>query len=59
MIKEITVEYKGVDFRIKDGIVYVQQFGTTILNHSQHWSWIDIDVDDLKEEVQEFLKQYM
>lgn len=52
-----TVEYKGMPVKIENGKIFLRAFGTTINNHSMHWSWIDVKASDLKPELRELLKQ--
>lgn len=33
-----TIEYKGTPVKIENGKIFLPSFGTTIYNHSMHWS---------------------
>ena len=37
-----TIEYKGTPIKVQNGKVFARAFGTTINNHSMHWSWQEI-----------------
>ena len=52
---EIVIEYKGAPVRVSDGRVFGRAFGTTIHNHSMHYSWMDI-TDNLSSELKQYLK---
>lgn len=52
----ITIEYKGIPIKIEDGKIFLRSFGTTILDHSMHWSWMEIKIDDLKPDLKKLLK---
>ena len=43
-----TVEYKGMPVKVEDGKVFLRAFGTTIYNHSMHWSWMEIKASESK-----------
>ena len=50
-----TVEYKGMPVKVENGKIFLRAFGTTIYNHSMHWSWIS--KSDLKAELRQLLKE--
>lgn len=52
-----TIDYNGVPVKIENGKVFLRGFGTTIHNHSMHWSWIEVEFDKLKPELKELLKE--
>lgn len=52
-----TIEYKGAIVKVEDGKVYARAFGTTIQNHSMHWSWLHVPTDKLKDDLVKLLKQ--
>lgn len=52
-----TVEYKGTPIKVQNGKVFARAFGTTINNHSMHWSWQEIKQEAMKREFKDFLKQ--
>jgi len=52
-----TVEYKGNPVKIENGKVFLRAFGTTINNHSMHYSWMEVKVSDLKEDLRNQLKE--
>ena len=54
-IKIIELEYKGNPIRVENGKVFLRAFGTTINNHSMHYSWMEVKVSDLKTELKDFL----
>lgn len=41
-ILSTTFEYKGSIYKVADGSLYTRAFGTTIHNHSMHWSWVRV-----------------
>lgn len=51
-----TVMYKGYPIKVENKRVYLPSFGTTINNHSMHWSYIEVPVDKLTEELREELE---
>ena len=51
-----TIEYKGNPIKVENGKVFLRAFGTTINNHSMHYSWMEAKVSDLKPELRELLK---
>lgn len=52
-----TVEYKGMPVKVENGKIFLRAFGTTIYNHSMHWSWMEVKASDLKSELRELLKE--
>lgn len=52
-----TIEYKGSPIKIEYGKIYLRAFGTTIYNHSMHWSWMEVKKEDLKDELRKLLKE--
>jgi len=52
-----TVEYKGCPVKVENGKIFLRAFGTTIYNHSMHWSWIEAKESDLKPELRNILKE--
>lgn len=52
-----TFEYKGWPVKVESGKVYLPAFGTTISNHSMHWSWQEVKAENLKPELRNLLKQ--
>ena len=52
-----TLEYKGSPVKIENGKVFLRAFGTTINNHSMHYSWMEVKVSNLKTELKDLLKQ--
>ena len=52
-----TVEYEGTAFKVEKGIVYTHFFGTTITNHSMHWSWGKV-VPKMGGSLEKFLLNY-
>lgn len=52
-----TIEYNGVSVKIEDGKVFLRAFGTTILNRSMHWSWIEVPKEKLKKELRDLLEE--
>ena len=52
------IEYKGMPVKVeKSGKIFLRAFGTTIYNHSMHWSWIEVKASDLKDELRQLLKE--
>jgi len=52
-----TIEYKGNPIKIENGKIYLRAFGTTMYNHSMHYSWVEWKLSDLKPELRELLKK--
>jgi hypothetical protein len=52
-----TVEYKGYPVKVENGKVFLRCFGTTIYNHSMHWSWAEVSTNNLKPELYKLLKE--
>ena len=53
-----TIEYKGNPVIIKNGKVFVYQFGTTILRqNTPHYSLIELPQDKMKKEFKDYLKE--
>ncbi len=52
-----TVEYNGIFVKVEGGKVFLRAFGTTIYNHSMHWSWMEVKESDLKPELRKLLKE--
>lgn len=52
-----TIEYKGWPVRIEGSKIFLRAFGTTIYNHSMHWNWIEVKIDDLTKELRDYLKE--
>ena len=52
-----TVEYKGMPVKVENGKIFLRAFGTTIYNHSMHWSWMEVKANDLKPELKDLLKE--
>lgn len=50
------VDYKGNPVKIENGKVYARAFGTTINNHSMHYSWLEI-TNNLNADLKKELKQ--
>lgn len=51
------VEHKGCIVKVENGIVFLRAFGTTIHNHSMHWTWLQVKGSDLTTELKDLLKQ--
>ena len=52
-----TLEYKGWPVKIENGKIFLRAFGTTINNHSMHYSWVEVKASDLKPELKNLLKE--
>ncbi len=52
-----TVEHKEMTVKIENGKIFLRAFGTTIYNHSMHWSWMEVKTSDLKSELRSLLKE--
>lgn len=52
-----TVEYKGCPVKVENGKIFLRAFGTTINNHSMHWSWIEAKLTGLKPELRDLLNK--
>jgi len=51
-----TIEYNGAVIKVENNKVYTRAFGTTIYNHSMHWSWIEI-TDKMTKSLRDYLKE--
>lgn len=51
-----TINFKGCPVKIENRKVYLRAFGTSIHNHSRHWSWMEVEVSNLKLELRDLLK---
>jgi hypothetical protein len=51
-----TIDYKGSPVRVCNGVVSLLQFGTTIDDHSMHYSWITVPISNLSDGLMKFLK---
>ena len=51
------VDYKGCPVKIENSKIFLRSFGTTIYNHSMHWTWHEVDVSVLKDELRQLLKE--
>jgi hypothetical protein len=53
-----TINYKGSPITIKNGKVFVYQFGTTIhRQNTPHYSLIELPQDKMKDEFKDYLKE--
>lgn len=53
----ITIEHKGLPVKIERGKIFLRAFGTTITDHSMHWSWIEVKTEILDKELINYLKE--
>ena len=51
-----TIEWGGHPVKIERGKVYLRAFGTTMYNHSMHYSWLEVPLDKLNSELRKHLK---
>jgi hypothetical protein len=51
------VEYDGMPIKIEGDKIYLRAFGTTLYDHTMHWSWIKIEQNNLKPEIKKLLKR--
>jgi hypothetical protein len=56
-IVEQIFEHKGIIFKASDGKIYCQVFGTTIDNHSMHYSWSEVKQEIMTEGFKKMLKE--
>lgn len=56
-IIETTIEFEGYPIKIRNGKVFLPSFGTTITNHSMHWSYVEVPKDKLSDKLKKVLKQ--
>jgi hypothetical protein len=56
-IVEQTFEHKGNIFKAANGKIYCQVFGTTIDNHSMHYSWFEVKEGLMTEGFKKMLKE--
>jgi hypothetical protein len=56
-ILEKIFEHEGIIFKITNDRIYCQVFGTTIDDHSMHYSWSEIKKEIMTESFKELLKQ--
>ena len=52
-----TLEFNGTVIKVENGHVFARAFGTTIYNHSPHWSWLEVEKDNLKHNLKRELKE--
>tara|TARA_R110001632_G_scaffold197269_1_gene319430 strand:- start:328 stop:516 length:189 start_codon:yes stop_codon:yes gene_type:complete len=52
-----TINYKGTPIKIENGKVFARAFGTTINNHSMHWTWQEIKQEAMKRDFKNHLKE--
>tara|TARA_R110000751_G_scaffold278492_1_gene380820 strand:+ start:67 stop:255 length:189 start_codon:yes stop_codon:yes gene_type:complete len=52
-----TINYKGTPIRVENGKVFARAFGTTINNHSMHWTWQEIKQEAMKRDFKNHLKE--
>ena len=53
----ITIEWEGWPIKIEGEKIFLRAFGTTIINHSMHWNWIEVKYEDLKSNLRKYLKE--
>ena len=51
------VEYNGVNVKVENGKVFLRAFGTTAINQSMHWSWMEVPISKLKKELRDLLEE--
>ena len=51
------INYKGNIIKIENGKVFARAFGTTINNHSMHWSWQEVKRVNMKKDFKRYLKE--
>jgi hypothetical protein len=56
-IVEQIFEHKGIIFKANDDKIYCQGFGTTIDNHSMHYTWIELKQEHMTESFKKMLKE--
>ncbi|MFA5207476.1 MAG: hypothetical protein WC428_02350 [Candidatus Paceibacterota bacterium] len=56
-ILEQIFEHKGIVFKASGNKIYCQVFGTTIDNHSMHYSWLEVRQELMTKEFKEMLKE--
>ena len=52
-----TINYKGTPIKVENGKVFARAFGTTINNHSMHWTWQEIKQEAMKRDFKDYLKE--
>ena len=52
-----TINYKGTPIKLENGKVFARAFGTTINNHSMHWTWQEIKQEAMKRDFKNHLKE--
>jgi hypothetical protein len=52
-----TINYKGTLIKVENGKVFARAFGTTINNHSMHWTWQEIKQEAMKRDFKDYLKE--
>jgi hypothetical protein len=57
-IIETTIEYQGCPVKIRNGKVFIYQFGTTIYNHSMHYSLIELPRDKWSDDFRLFMRKH-
>ncbi len=52
-----TINYKGTPIKVENGKVFARAFGTTINNHSMHWTWQEIKQEAMKRDFKNYLRE--
>ncbi|QQO97009.1 hypothetical protein Nekkels1_10 [Cellulophaga phage Nekkels_1] len=52
-----TINYSGTPIKIENGKVFARAFGSTINNHSMHWTWQEIPQDNMKRDFKKYLEE--
>lgn len=52
-----TIDFNGVPVKVEGGNVFLRCFGTTINNHSMHWSWTRVEIGNLSPKLKQLLKE--
>lgn len=56
-ITAVEFSFKGAKFKYSNGKVYCLGFGTTYLDHSPHYNWLEIEPKgDLKKYIEEHIE---
>lgn len=54
---ETTIDFEGYPIKIRNEKVFLPSFGTTITNHSMHWSYIEVPNEKLSDKLKKLLKE--
>lgn len=54
---ETTIDFEGYPIKVRNGKVFLPSFGTTITNHSMHWSYSEVPIEKISNKLKKLLKE--